>query len=81
MTGEANAESDSVLKLGRFKALAGHFYLLRWNSEHGGADGAPAVKGLNHFTGDIGAGVNLAAYKAFMQNAGLWDKLEGFGSL
>ncbi|MBR0158673.1 MAG: hypothetical protein IJM24_06295 [Clostridia bacterium] len=81
LTGEANAESDSVLKLGRFKALAGHFYLLRWNSEHGGADGAPAVKGLNHFTGDIGAGVNLAAYKAFMQNAGLWDKLEGFGSL
>jgi beta-mannosidase len=76
--GDAHAEADSVTELGRFKALPGHFYLLRWNSVGGAPDGSGAVKGLNHYTGDIGAGIDPAAYKAFMQNAGLWDKLEGF---
>ncbi|MBO5077522.1 MAG: hypothetical protein J5584_08020 [Clostridia bacterium] len=76
--GDTHAEADSVTELGRFKALSGHFYLLRWNSAGGAPDGSGAVKGLNHFTGNIGAGIDPAAYKAFMQNAGLWDKLEGF---
>ena len=79
--GNAKIEPDSSVKLAKFKALPGHFYLLKWNSEGGGRDGSGAVKGLNHFTGDIGSGVNLGAYKAFMQNSGLWDKLEGFEKL
>lgn len=78
--GNTKVAPDSVEKLAKFKALPGHFYLLKWNSEGGSPDGSGAVKGLNHFCGDIGAGVNLAAYKAFMQNSGLWEKLEGFGS-
>ncbi len=79
--GNTEVAPDSSERLARFKAAPGHFYLLKWNSEGGSTDGAPAVKGINHFTGDIGAGVNLGAYKAFMQNSGLWEKLEGFGNL
>ena len=78
LNGETRVEADCAQKLARFRALPGHFYLLKWNSEGGGKDGSGAVKGLNHFAGDIGAGVNLSAYKAFMQNSGLWEKLEGF---
>ena len=77
--GSTKVEPDSTARLARFKALPGHFYLLKWNSDGGSRDGSGAVKGLNHFCGDIGEGVNLAAYKAFMQNSGLWEKLEGFG--
>jgi len=67
--GTANVDADSTLRIGGFRAQAGHYYLLRWSGD---------VRGINHFCGDIGAGVKLPAYRAFMQNAGLWDKLEGF---
>ena len=77
--GSTEVAPDSSTGLAKFKALPGHFYLLKWNSEGGNADGSGAVKGINHFTGDIGSGVNLGAYKAFMPNSGRWEKLEGFG--
>ena len=68
--GTVSVPADSAARIGSFRAQAGHFYLLRWSGDE---------RGINHFCGDIGAGVKLPAYRAFMQNAGLWDKLEGFG--
>ncbi len=74
ISGRSAAPEDSSTVIGRFKAEAGRIYKLAWQASSDRAE----LSGVNHFTGDIGAGLDLENYVEAMKKAGLWVTPDGF---
>ena len=70
----AKASKDASTVLGRFKAEAHHVYKIEWK----GTCGFSEIKGENHYTGDIGAGLDLASYRDALEKEGLFVLPDGF---
>ncbi len=74
LSGTANAPKDASTVIGRFKAEAGKVYRITWS----GIGGFSGIKGENHYTGDIGSGLDLHTYIKALEKAGLWVLPDGF---
>lgn len=74
ISGKCTAPGDESTPIGRFFPKTGHIYRLTWR----GLGDNSTIMGQNHFTGDIGAGLDLDSYVDAMKKAGLWVTPDGF---
>ncbi|MBP5313104.1 MAG: hypothetical protein J6112_09770 [Clostridia bacterium] len=74
LTGRALAKADNSVIIDKFRAEPAHVYKLSWRCGNGSFN----ISGDNHFTGDIGSGLDLKTYVETMKKAGLWVTPDGF---
>ena len=77
VSGKAAAPAGASCPVAKFKAEAGHVYKLTWQCSGCFA----AIKGENHYTGDIGRGIDLDQYVGNMKKAGLFTLPDGFADI